>query len=262
MDTSVPSSAGYLRDHLGDQLAPLKPVGARRSASSRTLTVQPRQHIFRQGDVAGCLYEITEGAVMLVRLLPDARRQVLEILGPGMWLGLTADGIHECSAEPLTTVTLRTVGLWAVQQPGNLQQRIARQLAARLTSMHDLAVMLGRKTGTERVASFLSTLARTLAGERRQSGKDHIQMNLRLADIADHLGLTIETVCREMTKLKRDRLISQSRDGTLILINPDKLAELANHSGAPRGRGSRSRKPLASNVARTQNVPAALAART
>lgn len=256
MDTSAAFGTSYLRDQLGEQPR-AKPYGSRQSPSSRSLSFEPRQPIFQQGDTAHCLYEITAGAVMLTRLLPDGRRQVLEILGPGMLLGLTANGIHGATAEPLTPVTVRTVGQWTFEQPGKMQQRVARQLAMRLASMHDLATMLGRKTGTERVVTFLLTLARALAGERPQPDSERIQLNLRLADMADHLGLTVETVCREMAKLKRERLVSQSSDGILVLISPEKLALLANQSSAPRGRGSRSRSPSASHAAHTLELPAA-----
>jgi len=240
MDTSANPGTPYLRDHLGDQPL-LQPSRTRQPLSSRVLSFEPRQPVFQQGEATRCLFEITEGAVMLTRLLPDGRRQVLEILGPGMWLGLTANGIHGATAEPLTQVQVRTVGLWALEQSGQIQQRVARQLAARLATMHDLATLLGRKTGSERVATFLLSLAHALAGERPKPETDHMQLNMRLADMADHLGLTVETVCREMAKLKRERLISQSRDGTLVLNDPEKLAELANRTEPPRGRRSRNK---------------------
>jgi CRP/FNR family transcriptional regulator len=88
-----------------------------------------------------------------------------------------------------------------------LQQRILRQALRELDEAREWMVTLGRKTAAERVASFLHLIAEHAQAPHGRSGPTSFDLPLSRGDIADFLGLTIETVSRQMTKLRQEGVI-------------------------------------------------------
>jgi CRP/FNR family transcriptional regulator len=171
--------------------------------------------VFYEGDAATRVYEVVEGAVMLYKLLPDGRRQVVDVLGPNDIFGLSMAATLECNAETLTKTTLRVFDRRDPETRIEVQTHISRCLMAQVEKLHDHAVLLGRKSAFERVASFFFRCIPTCA-ERdcdgtssvRKGAENVIVLTMTRQEIADYLGLTIETVSRVISDFKRRGVIS------------------------------------------------------
>lgn len=147
---------------------------------------------------------------MLSRLADDGRRQILGFLGCGDFIGLTLSYNYTFSAEALLDTRLCRFDREAIDElaerfPG-LDRQVRRMGAAATDSMLDLVFALGRKTAEERVATFLLDLA----GKQGcyQGPAERVRLAMTRADIADFLGLTLETVSRRISRLKAAGVIA------------------------------------------------------
>lgn len=173
------------------------------------------QEIYAEGEPALYCYRVITGAVRLVKLLEDGRRQVIEFLLPGDHIGFDLLAQHEYSAEAVSDTTLRCYPRRRVEALAEQSQDVARwlrtQTAEDLRRAQTRIVSLGRKSATERIAGFLMEMV------DRTQASDVIDLPMARTDIADHLGLTIETVCRTLTRLKQANTIAVA--GTRISIS-------------------------------------------
>ncbi len=173
--------------------------------------------IYYEGDPAKRLYELVKGSVMLYKLLPDGRRQVVEVLRPGDIFGLAGGEENDCTAETLTDSEIQEIDLKQVESSDQLQRTLTRCLTNQMRVLHEHAVLLGRKSAVERVASFLMHLVPDRGGvgcvgpyHENEDGCD-LQLHMTRQEIADYLGLTIETVSRVVSDLKRRGVIRVDR---------------------------------------------------
>jgi CRP-like cAMP-binding protein len=176
-----------------------------------TVSVEREQEIHGQGDVAGSCYRILSGCVRLVKLMEDGRRQVGEFLMAGDLLGFDALDTHDFAAEAVSDVVLRRYPRRMVDALAESNVALARRLrdltSVSLRTAHTRLLLLGRKTASERIATFLLEMA-----ERLPQVRDRVlELPMSRTDMADHLGLTIETVCRVLAHLRRDGTIAIER---------------------------------------------------
>lgn len=195
-----------------------------------TLKLGTGQTLFHEGDAATRVFTLTSGMLKLYKLLPDGRRQVTGFMHPGDFLGMSVDDEHAFSAEALEDSQL----CWFprnrfddfVEDHGLLERELYKMAAHELAAAQQQIVLLGRKTATERLASFLLLLARrTEQIPGRPSNK--VKLPMSRSDIADYLGLTKETVSRVLSALKRERLIRLRAADDIELIDPEGLAQIA-----------------------------------
>ena len=176
------------------------------SAGCRTLRFGPHEHIFFQDDAIGGVHEIRSGTVIVYRLLPDGRRQVQDFAGPGELLGLAFSGAHELNAEtlgPVETVFLAQGAFEAaLETDGALRKRTFARVGEMLSASRQQALMLGRKSAAEKTATFLLFLE-----SRFQDADGYCVMPMSRSDVADYLGLTLETVSRMLSRLKAAGII-------------------------------------------------------
>jgi CRP/FNR family transcriptional regulator len=180
--------------------------------------------IFSEGDAADSVFEVVTGTLRLHKLLPDGRRQVTGFICAGHLIGLAPEGTWVYTAEAITDVTLCRYRRPAFERlidtvPG-FARRVLTATSHELRVAQDQMLLLGRKTAAERVASFLLLMA-------DQQGSEAISVPMGRNDIADYLGLTIETVCRSLTQLKRSELIELPTHGQIVIRDRDELEELA-----------------------------------
>lgn len=209
-------------------------VNAPVERASRHLEFEQRATIIDEGDDARSVYVILEGAVMLSKLLPDGRRQIIELLGPGDVFGITTTGAHDCCAEALRPTRLVAYDRHAVDASPALQMMIAERMKAQLCAMHDHAVLLGRKSAIERVATFLMRIVpgrggAGCLGRTKRDDQASIRVPLTRQEIADYLGLTLETVSRAFSHLKRDGLLVYGRQDEVTICN---VCKLCQHTGS------------------------------
>ena len=176
--------------------------------------------LFAEGDEADYFYKVVSGSIRSYKLLSDGRRQIDAFHLPGDIFGLEADSDHRFTAEAVEATSViafrrsRLVELTA-DDPA-FGEQVMMSMMRSLERAQDHMLLLGRKTAQEKLASFLLEMAERLS---QQDG--HVVLPMQRADIADHLGLTIETVSRTLTQLARDHLIglrSGSRDVDLCDI--------------------------------------------
>ncbi len=178
-----------------------------------TVTVQREHEIHGQGASAEYCWRILSGCVRTVRLMEDGRRQVGEFLFAGDIFGLDDLAIHEFAAEAVTDVKLRRYPRRMVEALAESRPALARRLRAltlnNLHTAHERMMLLGRKSAMERLASFVLEMDRRSA----TPGRATLDLPMSRTDIADHLGLTVETVCRVLAHLKREGTLGISRSG-------------------------------------------------
>jgi CRP/FNR family transcriptional regulator len=189
--------------------------------------------IFEQGDEPRHMFNLTEGTIRLVKLLPNGRRQIVGFVFPGDMLGLSNHGAYTCSAEAIGPVTLcrfpREKLLALLEEFPNLKSRLLDIAADELSQAQEQMLLLGRKSPVEKLASFLSRLQ----GENQRCGgmESRIDLPMGRADIADYLGLTIETVSRTFTRLRNDGIIRLEGANHVVVADEDALQDLAEATG-------------------------------
>jgi CRP/FNR family transcriptional regulator len=199
-----------------------------------TLTAEPGQTIVVEGDPIDHYYRMVSGTVRLYRSIADGRRQVIDFLSAGDCFGLTGVDCHVCSVEAVSRVVMirypRHLLESAVQSDPGLARRLFRLACADLGRAQEQMLLLGRKTAEERIASFLLRLAATGDGDAEQPV---VTLAMSRLDIADHLGLTIETVSRTLSRFRRDGLIALPGRQEIALCRMDRIRALAEGGGAP-----------------------------
>lgn len=192
--------------------------------------VGEHQTIYYEGDLTEYFHEIVSGSVKLYRLLPDGRRVILGFAFPGDIIGLAFGGEHEATAEALCDSVIRSISKARLEsqmaENAELLRAVLGSVSRNLSAAHDHLISLGRKKTQERVASFLVNLASRQGIEKGSSCPIHIAMYR--SDIADFLGLTVETVCRTLTKLKNCNIIRVEQTKDIHVINWDRLLDLAD----------------------------------
>jgi CRP/FNR family transcriptional regulator len=185
--------------------------------------------IFREGDPAQNLYTITAGAVKLYKLMSDGRRQITSFLFPGDFFGMTVNENYAYTAETMSPVVLcrfprRKLEALFEELPV-LEKKLLGVITQELGAAQEQMLLLGRKTARERVATFLVGLKRRLCVKEDRSLLFALPMSR--SDIADFLGLTIETVSRTLTGLKRDGLIALPDANHVAIQRFDDLRRIA-----------------------------------
>jgi len=165
-----------------------------------TLKFERGTEIVAEEDPAEYIYQVIQGTVRTCKLLSNGRRQIGAFLMKGDYFGMEARDVHCFAAEAITDVTVHLISRTAAFTAAGREPEIARTLwditARSLDACQQHSLLLGRKTALEKIGSFLSEMA-----ERQDSG-DCIDLPMSRQDIADYLGLTIETVSRTMTQLE------------------------------------------------------------
>lgn len=161
--------------------------------------------VFGEGEPAEFVYKVISGAVRSVKLLSDGRRQIGAFHLPGDWFGVEADEEHRFSAEAVSDSLILVVKRSALTAMATRDGEVARTLwsitARDLGRAQEHMLLLGRRSALERVATFLLDMqARSPAGMT-------VELPMSRYDIADYLGLTIETVSRTLTLLEGRGLI-------------------------------------------------------
>ena len=204
------------------------------TAGSRTLTNSIEQmgapksfprnaEIYGEKETADRIYKVISGTVRTCRALIDGRRQIGAFYLPGDQFGLEYGEQHAFSAEAVADVTVLVINRRAMLSLAARDNEMARQLWALMGRELQRAqdhVYLLIKTAPERVASFLLEMT-----ERIQSS-DEVELPMSRQDIADYLGLTIETVSRMLTQLENASVIVMPTSKRIVLRNRAVLKRL------------------------------------
>lgn len=175
--------------------------------------------LFEQGDEATSLFTVTSGVLRLHYDLPDGRRQIVGFAMPGDFLGLSLEPRFGLTADALTSVAAcrfdRHRFMALLERHPSMMRKMHEVASHELAIAQEHMVVLGRRRAEERVASFLLKWWQRLKRVHGQSPTLPLPMGRQ--DIADHLGLTIETVSRTLARWMRERIILDVPDGVRIL---------------------------------------------
>ncbi|GHF26588.1 nitrogen fixation regulation protein FixK [Kordiimonas sediminis] len=203
------------------------------NAISSKVTLEKGENLFIEGDRSTYVYNVIEGFLRLSRLGQDGRRQVLGFLTTGDYLGHTSRSEYTLSAEALSDLKVCRFRREDLQGLLSTYPRFERQFhhmtAGLLDDMLDLVFTIGRKNALERVASFLvyqmdrKSVSDTMPGS--------IWLPMTRADIADFLGLTLETVSRAFSRMKKNGVISIDHAHTINILDRGRLIDLSEGNG-------------------------------
>ncbi|MDA8232903.1 MAG: helix-turn-helix domain-containing protein [Magnetospirillum sp.] len=185
--------------------------------------------IFREGDAAEHVYSVSRGAMKLYKLMSDGRRQIIGFLFAGDMFGLAFDSGYAYTAETVIPTQVCRFGYrkldMLMDELPQLERRIFAKAVRDLAAAQEQMLLLGRKTAKEKVATFLLTLSQR--AQQRGLPASPVGLPMSRADIADYLGLTIETVSRTFTQLRRDGAIELPATGHVALLDVVMLEALA-----------------------------------
>lgn len=188
-----------------------------------------RQQLFRSGDPIGSIFKVTSGIVAVSKILPDGRRQVLDFFLPGDLCGfLETDQHYAFDCEAITAVTTcsfdrERLMVFARRNP-DVGEALRVAIAERLKRAVLHMAVLGQLTSTERVATFLCSMSPYGVCD---TPTGHRVLPMTRTDIADYLGLRLETVSRALSRLRKGRFIDIEND-ELVVINHAALVEMSN----------------------------------
>ena len=177
--------------------------------------VEPGTALVSAGHPAESYANILSGVVKLTKLMPDGRQQIVGLQFAPDFLGRPFSETSDVNAEAASTVRICAFPRAALEdmarQSPALEHRLHRQALRELDDARDWMMTLGQKSAAEKVASFLLLLARHV-DPLTDGVSDRFDIPLTRSDIADFLGLTIETVSRHLTRLRKAGIINIERN--------------------------------------------------
>ncbi len=187
------------------------------------MSYQRNVEIYGEGEPADHVYKVVSGAARSYKILDDGRRQIGAFYLPGDIFGLEAGEKHHCSTEAITNSSILVIRRSSLVRLADRDSEVARQLwamtARELERVQNHMLLLIR-SAQERVACFLLEMA------ERLSGADVIDLPMPRQDIADSLGLTIETISRTLTHLETTAAIAVPTCRRIVLRNRSALRRL------------------------------------
>lgn len=187
------------------------------------------EHLFYEEDDDRSVYRVESGIVALYKVLGNGRRQIMSLRFPGDIIGLDVTTSCHCGAMALASVTVRTVTQDMIERLVDRRPETSSEIidfmAAELNSTRRQITLLNRRSALEKLAAFLLELDRRQTVKSPQCGVVDVPMSR--TDIADFLGLTIETVSRNLTKLKLRKIIRLPDIHTIMIIDRAGLSRLA-----------------------------------
>ncbi len=181
------------------------------------------EDLFVEGDPGRFFYKVVSGSLFTGTLLADARRQIDAFHLAGDYFGFEPPPDETFTAEavePAVVLAFRRTHYWNMMQADPaFAEQIMSAMTANLGRARRHMMLLARRTPLERITLFLLDIS-----ERLRQG-DCVDLPLHRSHIADHLGLTRETVSRTLTRMARDGLIGQGLAGRTILVEDRKALE-------------------------------------
>lgn len=210
----------------------------RLNAIAHHKNLQPGSVIMRDSEAPGYFANIISGVVKLTKSLGDGRQQIVGLQFASDFLGRPYRTASPYHAEAVTDVHLCTFETAKFERLANdsqtFEHRLFQHTLDELDAAQEWMLLLGRKSAEEKVASFLLMVARRMqfVGCQPLPGSAAtFELPLARSDIADFLGLTIETVSRQFTRLKMDSSIALEGSRTIAVLDLPRLQAISERSG-------------------------------
>lgn len=180
--------------------------------------------LYRDGDKSNAIYAVRSGCVKTMTESANGDEQIVGFHLPGELLGLDgfAEGTHTCNAMALETSSVCELPLDQLENlchelPG-LQKQMRRIMGKEVNNDHKLLLLLGKMTAEERLASFLLSLSTRM--EERHWKDSEFNLSMPRQDIANYLGMAVETVSRLFAAFQTDKIIEVDRRHITIVDMP------------------------------------------
>lgn len=191
--------------------------------------LESKEHVFCEGDPRRHVFRIEEGVVAIYKTLNDGRRQIVDFAYPGDLIGLGTLKEHVLSAQTTCEAKVRCLSAATLEREAEndpeLALKLYKSVSQELAATRSLLVSVGQRSAIERVSLFLLSLYRRPGAHEDAA----VHLSMLRSDIADLLGLTIETVSRTLTKLRTMGVIDLQQGGTVVTLSDlARLTSLAN----------------------------------
>lgn len=230
--SAIPRLGAFTRREIGCATCPIQAKAVCSHSNAEELKILDAIKVYRdyapgrdiQAAGAPCemVGSIVRGVVKLTKTVADGRSQIVGLLFAGDMVGrpMRATTLYDATAATEVTLCLfpRPRFETLLRNSPHLESRFLEMTLDELDAAREWQFLLGRKTAREKVASFLTMLA------RRTPDAAVIDLPLTRAEIAEHLGLTIETVSRQITRLWKDGLIALEGIKGVRVPDRDRLA--------------------------------------
>jgi CRP/FNR family transcriptional regulator len=191
--------------------------------------IEAKEYVFCDGDPRTHVFHVEQGVIALSKVLGDGRRQVIDFAYPGDYIGLGLLKDYIFDAQATCRAKVKCIPASALEQAAvsdpTLALKLYKAVSAELTTARNLLICVGQGTAMERIAMFLIGLRDRAAASGANDGI--FRLVVRRSDIADLLGLTVETVSRTLTKLRGMRVIDIINATEIHVLDEDRLDELA-----------------------------------
>ncbi len=215
-----PVPAISARDHVATELERIGTV----------VTAVRGMTVIEEDCAAEYVFKVVAGALRAVRLLPDGRRYVTKFLLPGDYFGFSEGESYGQSVEVVGDATFirysrSSFDALLARDPA-AGRRFFGVVCGELCAAQERLLLLGRKSALERLATFLLGMAdRSIAATPGENNEVHLPMNR--SDIADYLGLTVETVSRLLTQLRHHRIIDLPTSNHVVFLKREELETIS-----------------------------------
>ncbi len=212
----LPGRADYLRPV--PSALPADPLESELRRIGTSVAVTRGRLVAEQGGPAEHIFRVEHGAARVVRQLADGRRCITRFLMPGDYFGLAESGTYKSSVEALTDARVVRYQRMAIDRLCERNPDASRRLLAlvgrQLSVAQDSLVLISQKTALERLSTFLLSMA-----ARSKQDQPVVALPMDRSDIADHLGLRIETVSRTLTALRRRKVIGLPNFHSFVVLD-------------------------------------------
>ncbi len=206
------------------------------SAINKTMKIKKRDYLFHRDDQQNAIFAVKSGAIKTSLSTPDGEEQILGFYLPGDLLGFDAfaNNRHTCDAQALDDTLVCELSMDNFQdlcgKLPSMRGQMLRQIGAEIEREHMLLLTLGQMRTEERLATFLSSLSE----RNRERGFSSTEFYLPMArhDLANYLGMAVETLSRMFSRLQEDGIISVQHR-LIKILDMSKLKQLAHHTCRP-----------------------------
>lgn len=198
---------------------------------------KPGETIVWAGEDMTFLGSVVTGVATLSQTLEDGRRQMLGLLLPSDFVGRPGRRAARMDVTAVTEVTLckfkRAEFEAMIERSPSISQRLLQIMMDELDAAHQWMLILGRKTAREKIASFMAIIARRQLPQNRLAAMPRIAFDLPITReaMADYLGLTLETVSRQVSSLRKDGVIEMEGLRRVVVPSFSRLIDETGDSG-------------------------------
>lgn len=197
---------------------------------TKTRAFAPGEHLFHQGDADRGIHQITKGTVTVYRVTADGYRQIEAFAGPGEYVSLCLSSTSPTSAQALSAVETEYVSRAnferSLLEDAGYRSVIFREIDRASADARRQATLLACRCAMERVAAFVLFLDARFASD----AEGYTPIPMSRCEMADHLGLTLETVSRMLNRMKRGGVIDLPRPDRFAITSRPRLLAMAGEA--------------------------------